>query len=320
MAQVDLFGNVLDLGDGRTTANDTSWNTGTAGGRVGPSVEEQARTIYGGNWDADAAGDFQNRLRNGQSPEEILAHTAEDFARRFPGGRGGGSPAQPRVPNQFDDPYSTQLEDISKAQMGELRSNPDLNATLDFLRKQFSTLSASPGFTPDERAMLATQALEPIEQRRQASNTRALERAGARGFLPSSGLTYLTGAPQGGVESLDTSYDRMRTGADRDLALANVQQRRADLAQAAQIGQLLGLDIPRSQRAEELSLARGLYQMPRDALADLLAVLGGSPGTNDLFNQANQGAQQSYQDRLREDERNAALMEQIGGLLSSIFR
>ena len=282
-------------------------------------LEAQARALYGGAWDADASQDFANRTAQGQSPDDLLKHTAEDYKRRFPSqpSGGGGRASSPAV---FDDPSSAQLEGIAKAQMGEVRSNPALNDLMAFLEKEFTRLSTNPGFSTEENAMLHTQALEPIEQRRQASNTRAVERAGARGFLPTSGLTYLTEAPQGGVESLDTSYDRMRTGADRDLALANVNQRRADLNQAVQVGQLRGLDIPKSQRSEELNLSRLLYQMPRDALSDLLAVLGASPSSSELYNQSAQTAQQSYQNQLREDERNAALMQEIGGLLSGLFK
>src|SRR3990167_4781413 len=46
-------------------------------------------------------------------------------------------------------------------------------------------------YTPNERAILQTEALEPIESLRQASKTRALERASSRGFGPSSGLTEI---------------------------------------------------------------------------------------------------------------------------------
>lgn len=309
MAQVDLYG-LPDDDETRPTPQPAGPPV-----RYGDDLESQVRSLYGGHYDADAAQDFGNRRAQGQSPDDILAHTAEDYARRFP----SQAASTPRVPNQFDDPYSSQLEAIAKAQMGQVRSNPGLDSLMQFLNGEFTRLSTTPGFTTEERSALNTQALEPIETRRQASNVRARERAGARGFLPTSGLTYLTEAPSGGVESLDTSYDRMRTVADRDLALAGQQQRRADLNQALQLGQLMGLDIPRSQRGEELNLAKLLYQMPRDALSDLVQVLSASPNSASLYSQSAQTAQQTYQDKLREDQRNAALMEEIGAVLGRLF-
>ncbi len=312
MAQVDLYGNPTD--NRPTTLPTTNQPV-----RYGSEFEDQAKALYGGHYDADAAQQFASRAGQGQSQEDILKHTAEDYAARFPGG-GASSQSRSSVPGQYDDPYSHQLESIAQAQMGEVRSNPGLDSLMSFLNSQFSQLSQNPGVSTEEQALLHTQALEPIETRRAASNQRAVQRAGVRGFLPTSGLTYLSEAPQGGVESLDTSYDRQRTTADRDLALAGVNQRRADLGQALSLGQLLGLDIPRSQRSEELSLAKVPYQMGRDSLSDLLAVLGASPSSSDVFNQANQSAQQSYQQQLRSDEQNAALMEQIGTTLERIMR
>lgn len=278
---------------------------------------DAAKSLYGGKWDADAQQQYDYRKSLGQSDDEILKHTGEDFAARFPTGPAQGVKG---VGPLFDDASTAQLERIANAQMGEVRSNPGLDDLMGFLTKEFQRLSTSPGFSPEETALLHTQALEPIEQRRQASNTRAIERAGARGFLPTSGLTYLTDAPSGGVESLDTTYDRMRTTADRDLALAGVQQRRADLNQALQLGTMRGLDIPRSQRSEELGLAQLLYQLPRNALSDLMMVLGGSSSPNDLFSQALNVSNQNRLNQQQDDARNAALMQQIGAILGTLFR
>jgi hypothetical protein len=283
--------------------------------RVDGGLLESAKSAYGGRWDADAQQQFDYRLSRGQTPEEILQHTREDVTDRFPvgpptGSRGGGAGIGPL----FDDPASNQLQTIAQAQMGEVRSNPGLNSLLAFLDKEFSRLSTNPGYSPEDLALLNTQALEPIEARRQADQRRVLERTAARGFLPSSGLT------EDLSQQADTEANRQRTVAGRDLAINAIGQRRADLDRALQLGSLRGLDIPRSQRSEELNLSQLLYQLPRNALMDLLAVINGSPSSNDLFSQSLQANQQSLYQQQQNDQRNAALMQQIGAMLGTLFR
>ena len=320
MAQVNLYNPPNDFPQpggydiGYSTPGGIS-TPGTPGGREGGTdVSALYRNILGRDPDAtELSSDTENLGKYG-------AAQLESNLRQRASSNGGG--AQPKVQGigpLFDDPASNQLQGIAQAQMGELRDNPALNELMAFLGSEFNRLSTTPGFTPEEQAALHTQALEPIEQRRQASNQRAVQRAAASGFLPTSGITYLNDAPSGGVESLDTSYDRMRTTADRDLALAGQQQRRADLNQALQIGQLRGLDIPKSQRAEELNLSQLIYQLPRNALSDLMQVLNGSASSNDAFSQALNIANQNRLTQQENDARNAALMQQIGQILAGLF-
>jgi len=214
----------------------------------------------------------------------------------------------------FDDPASSQLQSIAQAQMGEVRSNPGLDSLLSFLDKEFTRLSTTPGYSNDDLAVLNTQAFEPIEQRRTADQRRVLERTAARGFLPSSGVTEEM------AQNVDTEANRQRTVANRDLAINAIGKREQDLNRALQIGSLRGLDIPRSQRSEELNLSQLLYQMPRTALQDLLSVINGSPTSNDLFSQQLQSNQQSLLQQQQNDQRNSALMSQIGSILGTIFR
>jgi hypothetical protein len=241
---------------------------------------------------------------------QLRSNLQERARNQTPGGGGGAAGYGPL----FDDAASAQLEGIARAQMGEVRSNPGLNQLMAFLDKEFGRLSTNPGYSPEDLALLNTQAFEPIEQRRQADQRRVLERTAARGFLPSSGLT------EDLSQQADTEANRQRTVAGRDLAINAIGQRRADLDRALQIGSLRGLDIPRSQRSEELNLSKLLYQMPRDALQDLLAVINGSPSSNDLFSQSLQAQNLSMLNQRQNDDRNAALMSQIGSILGTLFR
>lgn len=271
-------------------------------------LRTEYRNILGRDPDAgELATEPGNVEKYGLS--QLRSNLTDRAKNRTPGGGGvqGYGPL-------FDDDSTNQLEGIARAQMGELRSNPDLNNLLGFMRQQFTQLSQNPGYTNEDLALLNTQAFEPIEQRRNADQRRVLERTAARGMLPSSGLTEEM------AQSVDTEANRQRTVAGRELGISAINQRRADLNQALQMGSMLGLDIPRSQRAEELDLSKLLYQLPRNALNDLMMVLGGSSSPNDLFSQTLNASNQSNLLRQQDDERNAALMSQIGSILGSLFR
>jgi hypothetical protein len=206
--------------------------------------------------------------------------------------------------NQFDDPYTSALESLIKSQLNfaqqPVQSGP-WDALSGFLSSRFNELSQTPGYTPAERAILNTQALEPIEALRTASQQRALQRAAAGGFLPTSGITQLTQGPTGSPETYDTAYDRMRTQANRDLAIAEIGQRRQDLNSALGVGQsatqlpeqLFGAQQNRNQAA--LQLATLLQQLPAQAQAEAMAVLNGTASPNTLLSQVNGMAQQNRQ-------------------------
>ena len=222
--------------------------------------------------------------------------------------QGLGQTQAPGAPSLFDDPSTRQLEAITNAQMGEVRNNPGLNQLLTFLDSQFADLSQHPGFSPQEMAVLNTQAFEPIEDLRKASTERSLQRTASRGFLPSSGLAELD------LRQIDRDADRLRTQANRDLSINAIDRRDADLNRALQYATTRGLTIPQGQRAEELNLSNLLYQLPRNALTDALAVLNGSPTSADLLS----GAQSSaYQQQLQRQQ-TAEMWRQIAALIGSL--
>lgn len=225
---------------------------------------------------------------------------------------------------QFNDPYTKQLEDVARQQMGNLsqpQANPMLDRVLAFLSDRFNTLSQSPGYSPEDLAVMRTQALEPIEQDRAASRQRAIERAARGGFLPTSGITDLAAAPNGGTEPIDATYDRIRAAAQRDLAINAITKRNQDLGQAVQLGQLAGVSIPQTQRAEDqgrrqelLALSQLLYNLPRQAQQDALAVVNGTENSNSLFSQG----LQTQQAALQQQQADAQRWAQIGAALAQL--
>ena len=187
---------------------------------------------------------FSQFRQFGKAPEDDPSLFSSADFRRF-----AQTGARPQIPNQFDDPYTNQLESIAKSQMGELRNNPGLNQLTGFLNQQFKDLSTSPGFSPAEMAVLNTQAFEPIEEMRRASSDQALQRTANRGMLPTSGLAGLD------QRNVDQFYDKLRTQANRDLAINAIDRRDSDLNRAGSIASQLGLTIPQGQRSEEVILS-----------------------------------------------------------------
>jgi hypothetical protein len=273
---------------------------------VNASNEAWAKSLYD-NPDPNYAGQQVQQYLSGlrAGPGKTDEGDAEALARM---GQSGGARTPTAMPGfQFDDPYTKMLEGIAQSQMGEVRSNPGLNQLTQFLQKQFGELSAAPGFSPDELAVLRTQAFEPIEELRGASKRRALERTSMRGMLPSSGLNELD------MRDIDIAADKSRAAAGRDLAIHAIDRRDADLSRAGQIASQLGLQIPGQQRGEELALASLLYDLPRKALQDALAVTQGSPTANDLFSQAVRLAATNQQNQLINQNKWSQLATLLAG-------
>jgi hypothetical protein len=296
-------------------------NTGTTGGRaVDTTVQPDANAF-------DLKGFYQQTLGRDPNQNEFDTDTANiakygvpgfqsDFQKRVgPRQPAAGPQTQPlNIPGlQFDDPYTNLLEQISQKQLGEVRSNPGLDQLMQFLTSQFQDLSTNPGYNADERALLNTQAFEPIEANRAASKQRAIERSAARGFAPSSGLQELD------LRDIERAADQARTVAGRDLAIAGLNRRDQDLSRALDLGQMLGLTIPQGQRREEIGLGNLLYQLPRTALNDALGVINGTPSSSDAFSQAIQLLQQQYGRQDVANQNNAALYGQIGQILAGLF-
>jgi hypothetical protein len=254
--------------------------------------------------------------RTNQLKQGIAAKQNASFGGFTGGGSFGGS--------QFSNaPYTQLLEQIAKQQLEALQQpeqNPALDKLLAFLDTRFNDLSTNPGYSNEEQALLRTQALEPIERDRAASIRRSTERTAMRGMLPSSGLHELD------LRDVDLAHDQLRGAAQRDLGVNAINRRDQNLAQALALGQLSGVQIPQMQRSnaqadrgEQLGLANALYNLPRQALYDNLAVVNGTPGPDNLFGNAIQMLQsQQYQQQLN-DQRNAEFWGSLGELFGNLF-
>lgn len=248
----------------------------------------------------------------GNTQQPNFGNNGQRFNFNLPGGQFG------------NDPYTSLLEQIAQEQLNQLRnppSNPGLDRLLSFLDSRFNELSGTPGYSPDEQALLRTQALEPIERDRMAGRQRIQERTAARGMLPSSGLHELDLQ-----DFVDRPAEERRTIAQRDLAIGAIDRRDQDLAQAQMIAQLSGMQIPqmlqaddRARRGELLNTANLLYQLPRQSMFDALSVVNGSAAPPDLFSQAVQLLTAQQNTQALNDQRNAQFWASLGELFGNLF-
>lgn len=230
--------------------------------------------------------------------------------------RGLGAYAQPGTteglpPFQFTDPYTRLYEDVANRYLQSLTGpNAQIEQLMNFINQQFTARSTTPGWTEAERAMMNTQALEPIEALRQAAHARALERTSQAGYLPSSGVALSR------QDDIDRYHNQLRTVANRELALAGTAQQRADLDAALQLAQL-GVQIPNLQSQQALNVANTLYQLPRTAMLDAAGIVNASApsGAISPWISLLQTSLQNDQDRRRlgliTDERTAAFWRDI---------
>jgi hypothetical protein len=262
-----------------------------------------------------------NRTADSQSAAgNTLYGSGTNNALNIPGGSFTPQPNDPRIAtgqagqpypypgNTFSDPWTSQLEGLITNQLNAL-TNPQPNSAqsqlMNFLQQRFGELSSSPGYSPEERALLNTQAFEPIEAQRQAAQKRVLERASMRGILPSSGLV------QDEYATNDRSADQLRTVANRDLTINEINKRQADLGTALQLGQAATAQ-DQSTRTQALSLATLLYQLPIQAQNQALAVINGTGSPQSLLPYVIQLAQAGAQ--------NNADAARQAGLLAGLFQ
>lgn len=291
---------------------------------------------------------------------------------------------------QFNDPYTKLYEDVAQrnlaslqgqnAQMQQLMgflnnqfqtlnqpspaeqqaaqylqslqgTNPQVQRLMDYLTQQFTTLAEHPGYSPDELAVLNTQMFEPIEANRAAAQQRTIERAGARGVLPSSGII------QDEQRLNDIDANKLRAAGSRDVAIDAINKRRGDQQQALNVGQMaiaipqqqqqqalaiaqaltegrrartndalnlaqLGVQIPDSRDAQALQVANSLYQLPRNAMNDALAVVNGSSPTaalSPLISLLNSQQNNAFNQQQLNAQQQSALWQQLGLLFGNLF-
>ena len=304
------------VGESRSTTPDRARSLYDAGvSQFGREAVDSFLSRNPNDYERIQTGLASERTGDGPDAQGFDPNVMSAIARAQSGQGGGGWPGQGglNMPGgQFDDPYTKLFEDTAKQYLERLTGqNAEMDRLMKFIGDQFAELSTSQGYSPDEQAVLRTQALEPIERDRTALNQRVLERTSARGFLPSSGLNELD------LRDVDRDAEERRTVAQRDLAVNAIGKRQADRGQALNLAQL-GLQIPNQQGQQAMSVANSLYQLPRNALMDSLQVLNSS-SPQSAISPMIQLQQQQQQQAQYQQQQTAAMWQQIGQILAGLM-
>jgi hypothetical protein len=133
---------------------------------------------------AGVAGKIQ--LPNGQVVDVITAAGAGGRGFQWLTGEGGGGPDPRMAGSTFDDPATTQWEQLLR-QLVERMNQPQ------------------PTWSNSQMDLMQTQALDPLERQRQARKQQETQRLAARNIQPESGIW------REAMSNIDRQFDQART-------------------------------------------------------------------------------------------------------------
>lgn len=188
--------------------------------------------------------------------------------------------------NQFSsDPISAFLQQFASQRSGDLQNPPAgsgqslLEQALTSIAQQFS----QGGYTPAQQDTLNTQAIEPIEQLRQARKQQVVQQLSARGIDPQSGVAIQM------LKDVDTQFDQLVGQQRRTLATqATTEQQQRMMQSVALLTQLAGTQDQRQNEAYQyatvpynlaqtaFSNASGLYSQTGNPLSLIQPLLAAS--------------------------------------------
>ena len=225
------------------------------------------------------------------------------------GGDFGGS--------MFDDPGTALFEDMLKARIQELGSEPDdprLEQFFSDLDARVQELRGDP-FSAEEEDQIRTRSLDQIGRNQDAAEARALEVLGSLGRAGTSGVNANV------IAELADQFNQARAGAEQDFsefALGERQRRRGlafDLQREGQTLESLIEERRQQRRREQQSVASILAGLGPQRFAEAAAFLNGLPAPQPLSQQyapllaqGNQALINTQNDRL-----NASLRAQQAG-------
>ena len=133
-------------------------------------------------------------------------------------------PYQPQDAGQFQDYLRKYFQQLQTPQQPA-----DTAAYQDYLRKYMTQLQG-PAYTPAEMELMQTQALDPLEQQRQAEIAQVYNRFAGLGQAASSG------GVQQSINDINRRYDALRTQVQAGFANQAIGLTRQNAATAAQVG------------------------------------------------------------------------------------
>ncbi len=158
----------------------------------------------------------------------------------------GASVASPQT-SVFSDPATQQYEQLLNAMIGRLNTPyeaPNFQPAVDYLKSYFQQLQG-PAYTPQQMDLMQTQALDPQTVQRDAARQQIIERFGAQGVPPSSGIV------QKAILDSDQNFEKLRTTTQAGFANNAIGMQKQQQAQAASLGPQIAALEQAQQSANE---------------------------------------------------------------------
>lgn len=197
--------------------------------------------------------------------EGYLAKTPQGWTWTVRGPEGasnpGGNPAPGGYPgtNVFDDPATANFEKLLNELINRFNTSqtpPHYQQAIDQLNAYLAKLNG-PVYTPAEMELMQTQAWDPMQQQHDAAKQQLIQRLGAQGISPSSGIF------EKALEDLDRQFQQAHTQVQSGFANSAIDRQRQNWATAATLA-------PQISNFEQ---AQTSWQDSRSLQAEMLAAL-----------------------------------------------
>jgi hypothetical protein len=236
-----------------------------------------------------------------------------------PEGGGGQMPTgfgQTGAYNPFDDPATKPFIDLLNSRIAALQQphdNPDLTALQGYLRDYFAKLQG-PTYTDQQRDVMQTQSLDPLERQRGAADNRRWNDSRRVGLRRRQGLRNRRCRPS---TSSSTRCGRRPNPASRtrkSTSIGSTSSKRPGSGSYWRIWIRRSLRVRKGARIKPLGYAQTIPNLARQRLQDAVSVMQGQ--------QLNPSALigQSLQADALGQQQNQAWMQGIFGLLPYLLK
>jgi hypothetical protein len=229
--------------------------------------------------------DELSKLWNGNSGFQANYGNVGDLLKQYgavgAGGGSSGSPAGFQGTGVFSDPATSQYEKLLNSLISRMNTPytpPDYQSTIDALKSYITRLNG-PAYTPDQMALMQTQAFDPIMAARDQENQNIIARFAQQGMGPSSGPV------QAAILANNQKFGQMGTTSRANVATGAIGQQNQNqmnaMALQAQIPTMeTGLNTYNNQNAMQAAQYAGI--IPQMAWSRLTGANGGLQQSNPL--------------------------------------
>lgn len=205
--------------------------------------------------------------------------------------------------NPFDDPATKSYIDQLNARIAQLhqpQQNPEMDSLLTYLKQYFEQLQG-PTYTDAQRDVINTQSIDPMERQRTARKQQVIQQMASRGMGPSDGPTIAA------LQNVDREFDQMRTNAQGNFAVNEINQGRDDRRQAVNVGTAAAqlrsgiFDQQEGREDKALGYARQIPDLAQARIAQAISLLNGNTSSPASLFGALNSAQRTGMDQSSQD-------------------